>query len=89
MKPDLAKEGSKELTLQYSMSQGVVEQHTWFFNGAEIKNSSHYSVDGSSLVITGLNRRDTGQYTVQLTNPFSNVTAHMNVTVLCKINSSD
>ncbi|KAG7216828.1 hypothetical protein INR49_001482 [Caranx melampygus] len=82
MEPDLAIEGTEQLTLRYSMLQGVVEQRTWFFDGAEIKSSSHYLVKESSLVILGLNRRDTGQYTVLLTNPFSRVAAHINVTVL-------
>ncbi|XP_053182873.1 V-set and immunoglobulin domain-containing protein 10-like [Scomber japonicus] len=80
--PALATEGSDRLTLQYSMLQGVVEQQMWFFSGSEIKNSSHYSVQQESLVILSPNRSDTGRYTLSLTNPFSSVTTHMNVTVL-------
>ncbi|XP_062279155.1 V-set and immunoglobulin domain-containing protein 10-like [Scomber scombrus] len=77
-----ATEGSDRITLQYSMLQGVVEQQMWFFSGREIKNSSHYSVEQESLVILSPNRSDTGRYTLSLTNPFSSVTTHMNVTVL-------
>ncbi|XP_044064303.1 V-set and immunoglobulin domain-containing protein 10-like isoform X2 [Siniperca chuatsi] len=80
--PDFAKEGTDRFTLQYSMLQGVVEQQMWFFNGKEINTNSHYSLEQQSLVILGPNRSDTGQYEVLLTNPFSSVTARMNVTVL-------
>lgn len=85
--PDFAQEGSERFTLQYSMLQGVVEQEMWFFNGIQINTDSHYRVERRSLVILGPNRRDTGQYALLLMNPFSSVTAHMNVTVLCKINN--
>ncbi|XP_035528440.1 V-set and immunoglobulin domain-containing protein 10-like isoform X2 [Morone saxatilis] len=81
-KPDLAIEGTDEFTLQYSMLHGVVEQEKWFFNDKEINNGSHYSVREKSLVILLPNRRDTGEYTVSLANPFSNVTARMHVAVL-------
>ncbi|XP_042346249.1 V-set and immunoglobulin domain-containing protein 10-like [Plectropomus leopardus] len=81
-RPAFAIEGTELFTLQYSMLQGVVEQQSWFFNGTEIKSNSHYSVEKSSVVILRPNRRDAGQYTVSLTNPFSSVTAHINVTVL-------
>lgn len=84
-RPEFAVEGTDNFTLQYSILQGVVEQQTWFFNGEEIKTDSHYSVEQTSLVILRPNRRDTGRYAVLLTNPFSSVTADMNVTVLCKI----
>ncbi|XP_075962973.1 V-set and immunoglobulin domain-containing protein 10-like [Anarhichas minor] len=77
-----AQEGSDRFTLQYSVPQGVVERQTWFFSGMEIKSNSRYLVEEGSLVILGLNRSDTGQYTVLLTNPFSSVTADTNVTVL-------
>ncbi|XP_068426801.1 V-set and immunoglobulin domain-containing protein 10-like [Clinocottus analis] len=77
-----AQEGAERFTLQHSMLQGVVEQQTWFFSGMEIKSSSHYSVEEKSLVILNPNRRDTGRYTVLLTNPFSSVTTDINVTVL-------
>uniref|UniRef100_UPI0037E79187 V-set and immunoglobulin domain-containing protein 10-like n=1 Tax=Semicossyphus pulcher TaxID=241346 RepID=UPI0037E79187 len=80
-KPDFAVEGTDRFTLQHSMLQGVVEQQMWFFNGKEIKNNSHYLVEQKSLVILGPTRSDTGQYSVLLTNPFSSVTAHMNVTL--------
>lgn len=84
--PDLAIEGTDRFTLQYSMLRGVVEQQMWFFSGKEINTDSRYSVEDQSLVILRPNRNDTGQYTVLLTNPFSSVATHMNVTVLCKIN---
>ncbi len=88
-RPDLPVEGTEQFTLQYTMKRGVIEQQKWFFYGTEINTNSHYLVENWSLVILSLNRNDTGQYTVLLTNPFSSVTAHMNVTVLCKINNSD
>ena len=84
--PDLVIEGSKQFTLQYSMLHGVVQQQMWFFNDIEINSNSQYTVAERSLVIHGPNRRDTGRYTVFLMNPFSNVTTHINVAVLCKIN---
>lgn len=84
-RPDFAQEGSDRFTLQYSMLRGVVEQQMWFFNGVELKNDSHYSLEESRLVILRPNRSDTGQYAVLLTNPFSSVTTDMNVTVRCKI----
>ncbi|KAM6935333.1 V-set and immunoglobulin domain-containing protein 10-like [Lycodopsis pacificus] len=77
-----ALEGSDRFALQYSMPQGVVERQTWAFSGAEIKSNSRYLVEERGLVILGLNRSDTGRYTVLLTNPFSSVTADTNVTVL-------
>ncbi|KAM3613551.1 uncharacterized protein V6R79_001295 [Siganus canaliculatus] len=82
IQPDFAIEGTDRFTLQYSMLQGVVEQRKWSFNDVEINTNSHYSVVDQTLVILMLNRRDTGQYTVSLTNPFSSVTAHINITVL-------
>lgn len=83
--PALAKEGIDQFTLQYSMLRGVIEQQTWFFNSKVLKNSSHYLMQETSLVILGLNRNDTGLYSVRLTNPFSNVTAQKEVIVFCKI----
>ncbi|XP_042278626.1 V-set and immunoglobulin domain-containing protein 10-like isoform X1 [Thunnus albacares] len=80
--PAFAKEGTDRFILQYSMLQGVVEQQMWFFDGREIKTNSHYSVEQRSLVILRPNRSDSGRYTLSLTNPFSNVTTHMNVNVL-------
>ncbi|KAM7383097.1 hypothetical protein PAMP_002779 [Pampus punctatissimus] len=79
--PAFAIEGTDRFTLQYSM-QGVVEQQMWFFNDREIKTNSHYTVEQRSLVILMPNRNDTGRYTLSLMNPFSNVTTHINVTVL-------
>ncbi|XP_024123717.1 V-set and immunoglobulin domain-containing protein 10-like [Oryzias melastigma] len=79
--PIRAKEGIDQFTLQYSMLRGVIEQQTWFFNSKVLKNSSHYLVQETSLVILGLNRNDTGLYSVRLTNPFSNVTAQKEVIV--------
>ncbi|KAF7670440.1 hypothetical protein LDENG_00074570 [Lucifuga dentata] len=80
--PAYATEGNDKFTLQYSMLQGVVESQTWFFNGMEIKNDSHYSLEQTSLVICMPNRKDGGQYKLVLTNPFSSVTTYMNITVL-------
>ncbi|KAM3873039.1 V-set and immunoglobulin domain-containing protein 10-like [Diretmus argenteus] len=79
---DYATEGMDRFTLQYSTLQGVAEQRTWFFNGVRITGDSHYSVEQKSLVINRPNRNDTGQYTLVLTNPFSDVTTLTNVTVL-------
>lgn len=83
--PASAQEGDDWFTLQYSMLQGVTEKHMWFFNSVEIKTNSHYLVEQGRLVILRPNRHDTGQYTVLLTNPFSSVTTHIHVTVLCKM----
>ncbi|XP_073341870.1 V-set and immunoglobulin domain-containing protein 10-like [Pagrus major] len=80
--PKFAKEGADRFTLTYSMLQGVVERQMWFVNGTEINTNSHYMVEKQSLVILRPNRRDAGQYTVSLTNPFGSVTTHMNVAVL-------
>nr|XP_020445723.1 V-set and immunoglobulin domain-containing protein 10-like isoform X2 [Monopterus albus] len=80
--PDFAKEGTDLFILQYSMLQGVVEHQMWFFNDIPIKTNSHYLMEPRSLVILRPNRSDAGQYTVLLTNPFSSVTTHINVTVL-------
>ena len=77
-------EESLSFTLHYSTGQGVPEQWTWYFNTKEIKDSSHYSVKQKSLVISQPNRNDTGQYRLDLRNPYSNVTTYKNVTVLCK-----
>lgn len=87
--PGLIKEGTENFTLQHSMLQGVFEQQMWFFNGIEIKNSSHYLVktQANSLVILRPNRNDTGEYAVLLTNPFRNAMASQNVSVQCKFNS--
>ncbi|KAM4580830.1 V-set and immunoglobulin domain-containing protein 10-like [Odontesthes bonariensis] len=79
--PDVAKEGTERLTLNYSMRQGVVEQQIWYFNDRELKNNLHYLVEERSLVILRPNRSDIGRYTVLLSNPFSSVTAHKDVTV--------
>ncbi|KAM4735103.1 V-set and immunoglobulin domain-containing protein 10-like [Anableps anableps] len=80
--PHFAQEGAERFTLQYSMLQGVVEQVIWRFNGRELKNGTHYLIEGSSLVILGPNRTDKGSYSVSLMNPFSSVTIYNNVTVL-------
>ncbi|XP_028281785.1 V-set and immunoglobulin domain-containing protein 10-like [Parambassis ranga] len=79
--PDFAREGADRFTLQYSMKQGEAEQQVWFFNGHEIIKGLHYSVEKNGLVINRPTRNDTGRYTVTLTNPFSSMTAHENVTV--------
>lgn len=82
--PDYASDGADKFTLKYSTLQGAAEQWMWSFNGMEIKSNSHYSVEEKSLVISRPKRNDTGRYTLFLKNPFSNATAHKNVTVLCK-----
>lgn len=86
LRPDPVSEGDTEsFSLVYSMSAGVVEQQTWFFNGSQIfLTNSHYSLDQKNLVVHDPTRQDTGQYSVRLTNPFSQADAHLNVTVLCK-----
>ncbi|KAK2844913.1 hypothetical protein Q5P01_011572 [Channa striata] len=81
-RPAFAQEGADQLTLQYELLRGIVEQQTWFFRGTELKTSSHYLVEQRSLVILRPNRSDTGWYTLVLTNPFSNVTSQINVAVL-------
>ena len=86
--PDVAKEGTDRLTLNYSILQVTVEKQIWCFNGSELKNNLHYLVEERSLVILRPNRSDTGRYTVLLTNPFSNDTAHKDVTVYCKNNEN-
>ncbi|KAM4600444.1 V-set and immunoglobulin domain-containing protein 10-like [Polymixia lowei] len=80
--PDYAVEGAQNITLQYSTLQGAADQRTWYFNGAEVTTNSHYSIEQKSLVINRPNRNDTGRYTLVLTNPFSTVPTHTNVTVL-------
>ncbi|KAM9310185.1 V-set and immunoglobulin domain-containing protein 10-like [Pholidichthys leucotaenia] len=80
--PDPAVEGCERFTLQYRMDQGVIEHQKWFYNDSEIKNGSRYLVEQSNLVILGLDRSDSGQYMVLLTNPFSNYSAKTNVKVL-------
>ncbi|XP_024917519.1 V-set and immunoglobulin domain-containing protein 10-like [Cynoglossus semilaevis] len=84
LRPDPVSEGDTEsFSLVYSMSAGVVEQQTWFFNGSQIfLTNSHYSLDQKNLVVHDPTRQDTGQYSVRLTNPFSQADAHLNVTVL-------
>lgn len=84
--PYFAQEGAERFTLQYNMLQGVVEQEIWRFNGRDLQNSTHYLMEGTSLVIFGPNRTDKGSYSVTLMNPFSSMTIHKNVTVLCKMN---
>lgn len=84
MQPNFITEGVMQLTLQYNVLQGVVEQQTWFFHGVTIDSNSHYSVENRSLVIFRPTRNDTGQYTLLLTNPFSSVTVNSSVTVRCK-----
>lgn len=80
--PYLAIEGTERFTLHYNMTQGVIEEQKWFFNDVEIKTNSHYLIEQKSLVIFKLTRRDAGLYSVSLTNPFSSVTPHINLTVL-------
>ncbi|XP_061631778.1 V-set and immunoglobulin domain-containing protein 10-like isoform X1 [Phyllopteryx taeniolatus] len=83
--PELIQEGSEQFRLQYSMLRGVVEQQLWFFNGHPIpggEDSLHYFVQPASLAVREPHRNDTGRYTVSLSNPFSNVALHLNVTIL-------
>jgi hypothetical protein len=82
--PADAIEGAEKFTLQYSTLQGEADQWRWYFNSVEMQNNSHYTVGQKSLVIHQPNRNDTGPYTLVLTNPFSTVTFHRNITVLCK-----
>lgn len=89
MQPNFVAEGAVQLTLRYSVLQGVIEQQTWFFHGIKISSSSHYSVENRSLVIFRPTRSDTGRYTLLLTNPFSSVTVNSNVTVRCKLKQLD
>ena len=86
-RPDFAIEETERFTLHYSMLKGVVEKQEWFFNGKKVNNNSHYAVEEQSLVILRPTRKDSGQYAVLLKNPFSSVTTHVDVTVLCKINN--
>nr|XP_054596954.1 V-set and immunoglobulin domain-containing protein 10-like [Nothobranchius furzeri] len=79
---DFAKEGTESFTLKYSMLHGVVEQQMWQFNGKELKNSSHYLIEGRSLVILRPNRSDAGLYSLLLTNPFSSAAARKTITIL-------
>ncbi|XP_061677011.1 V-set and immunoglobulin domain-containing protein 10-like isoform X2 [Syngnathoides biaculeatus] len=81
--PDLIQEGNEEFLLQYRMLRGVVEHQLWFFNGHPIaeEDSLRYSVRAASLAVREPHRNDAGRYTVSLSNPFSNVTLHLNVTV--------
>ncbi|XP_034554610.1 V-set and immunoglobulin domain-containing protein 10-like isoform X2 [Notolabrus celidotus] len=80
--PDFAIEGTERFNIQYNMKQGVIEQQMWFFNDMEIKPNSDYLMEQRSLVILEPTRSDSGRYSVSLTNPFSSVTTHINVTVL-------
>ncbi|XP_074540422.1 V-set and immunoglobulin domain-containing protein 10-like [Halichoeres trimaculatus] len=80
--PNVAIEGTERFTLQFNMAQGVIEQQMWFFNDVEIKTNSQFLMEQRRLVIFELTRRDAGRYSVSLTNPFSSVTAYINITVL-------
>nr|XP_061789466.1 V-set and immunoglobulin domain-containing protein 10-like [Nerophis lumbriciformis] len=82
--PDLIIEGSEQFLLQYSMLHGVVEHQLWFFNDRRIteEDDPRYSMQPGSLAVHGPHRSDTGRYTVSLTNPFSSVTLHLNITIL-------
>ncbi|XP_077577923.1 V-set and immunoglobulin domain-containing protein 10-like [Stigmatopora nigra] len=82
--PDLIIEGSEQFLLQYSMLRGVLEHQLWFFNGRPItpEDNPRYSERPGSLAVRHPHRNDTGRYTVSLSNPFSSVTLHQNVTIL-------
>ncbi|KAM6967579.1 V-set and immunoglobulin domain-containing protein 10-like [Aplochiton taeniatus] len=81
LEPDFAEEGTDSFSLRFSTLQGEAVAWRWYFNGMEIKYSSHYSVEQGRLVIKQPRRNDTGLYSLVLTNPFSSVRAHKNVTV--------
>ncbi|XP_030639065.1 V-set and immunoglobulin domain-containing protein 10-like [Chanos chanos] len=80
--PSDAIEGDATFTLYYSTMQGEAQESKWYFNGLMVQNSSHYLISGKNLTIKQPNRNDTGQYTVVLTNPFSNGSQHRNIIVL-------
>ncbi|KAK7146715.1 hypothetical protein R3I94_009526 [Phoxinus phoxinus] len=79
---DDAVEGEAKFTLFYSTMRGEAKEVRWFFNGLQVKNSSHYSIAGKKLTINQPRKSDAGRYSVLLTNPFSNETLHRNITVL-------
>ncbi|XP_073703060.1 V-set and immunoglobulin domain-containing protein 10-like, partial [Garra rufa] len=80
--PGDAIEGEMRFTLYYSTLQGEAKEVRWFFNGLELKNGPHYFISGKKLTINQPSRRDTGHYTVLLTNPFSSETQNRDITVL-------
>ncbi|XP_027009637.2 carcinoembryonic antigen-related cell adhesion molecule 6 isoform X2 [Tachysurus fulvidraco] len=75
-------EGGAPFTLSYSFRQGPVMTSTWYFEGSGLVNGSRYLITGKSLIINQPNRKDSGLYSVTLTNPFSNVNQSKNITVL-------
>ncbi|GAA6080294.1 carcinoembryonic antigen-related cell adhesion molecule 6 isoform X1, partial [Tachysurus ichikawai] len=75
-------EGGAPFTLSYSFMQGPVMTSTWYFKGAGLVNGSQYLITGKSLIINQPNHKDTGLYSVTLTNPFSNLNQSKNITVL-------
>ncbi|XP_077431011.1 V-set and immunoglobulin domain-containing protein 10-like [Vanacampus margaritifer] len=83
--PDVIEEDSEQFQLQYGMLRGLAERQLWSFNDlriAEGEGGSRYSLRPGSLTVREPRRNDSGQYTVSLSNPFSSVTLHLNVTVL-------
>ncbi|XP_028833047.1 V-set and immunoglobulin domain-containing protein 10-like isoform X2 [Denticeps clupeoides] len=82
MWPKYAIEGSTYLDFYYTTTQGAAKETKWFFNGVEIINGSHNSINGKNLTVKHLKRSDTGQYSVSLRNPYSSGTAYINVKIL-------
>ncbi|KAL2084069.1 hypothetical protein ACEWY4_019587 [Coilia grayii] len=80
--PKDAVEGDDTFTLYYTTLKGEAEFAQWFFNGEELRNSSHHSMSEKNLSIIRPSREDTGQYNITLRNPFSFGTSIRNLTVL-------
>ncbi|XP_066536248.1 carcinoembryonic antigen-related cell adhesion molecule 6-like, partial [Hoplias malabaricus] len=77
-----AVEGGPAFSLYYSSSPGQATSWKWFFNGLELADDPRYSITSTRLTINQPSRNDTGQYTVDLRNPFSSGTQSRNITVL-------
>lgn len=80
--PKFPQEGVEHFILQFAMARGVVEEHSWYFNGVKVKSNSHYTVGQKSLMVHDPSRIDTGLYSLTLRNPYSSATVNMNITVL-------
>ncbi|KAI4879308.1 hypothetical protein NFI96_021625, partial [Prochilodus magdalenae] len=77
-----AVEGGPAFTLSYSSKQGLATEAVWYFNGLVVADGLRYSVTDKSLTIKTPSRNDTGQYGVNLSNPFSKAAQQRNITVL-------
>ncbi|XP_072538441.1 cell adhesion molecule CEACAM6 [Salminus brasiliensis] len=75
-------EGGPAFALSYSSPQGQATGSTWYFNGLAVASGPRYLITDKSLTISKPNRNDTGQYAVNLTNPFSSKMLQRNITVL-------